>query len=127
MTFGDLLGSRILVVEDDYLQSITLALALEDQGSDVVGPCADIQSSLRALDASPIDAAILDIRLGRDLVYDVADRLSGRNVPFMFVTGYEPGYLPDRFRNVRCLQKPIDFEAMTAALAVTLAERVPGQ
>jgi hypothetical protein len=36
-----------------------------------------------------VDAAILDIRRGKELVFCLAGSLSGCKIPFMFVTGYD--------------------------------------
>jgi DNA-binding LytR/AlgR family response regulator len=54
------------------------------------------------------DAAILDINLGDGSVYRVAEILSARGVPFIFVTGYDSGSVDSRFQEVPVLQKPIE-------------------
>ncbi|MHC2303441.1 response regulator [Rhizobium mongolense] len=51
-----------------------------------------------------------------------ADRLRGRGIPFMFVTGYDGRDIPERFAEVRCLFRPVDLEEMAVALAITVAE-----
>ena len=52
------------------------------------------------------DAAILDVNLAGERVDPVADALSRRNVPFMFVTGYSTGALPAGFAGRPRLCKP---------------------
>ena len=54
------------------------------------------------------DAAILDINLGDGMAYPVAEILSARGVPFIFVTGFEADAMDDRFSKVPILQKPIE-------------------
>ena len=57
---------------------------------------------------SDFDAAVLDINLGDGLVYTVAEILSERGVPFVFVTGYDADSVDPRFAGVPILQKPIE-------------------
>ncbi|MBW9117659.1 response regulator [Rhizobium cauense] len=120
--FSELLSKRILVVEDDYMQSAELSLILELQGSDVVGPFPYLQDGLRAAENGNIDAAVLDVRLGDENVYQLADNLDMRKIPFIFVTGFSREKVPDRFIGVRCLQKPFDNNSMVMILAIAIAE-----
>jgi hypothetical protein len=55
-----------------------------------------------------VDAAILDVNLGGELIYPVADALAARGVPFVFVTGYGAESIDGRFAHVPILQKPIE-------------------
>jgi len=123
MMFSGLLNRRILVVEDDYLQASCLSVALELQGSDVVGPFPALQDGLEAVQRAEIDAAVLDVRLGDERVYHLADALNVKKIPFLFVTGYDRAEIPDRFSEVHCLQKPFDMDAVSVALAIALARK----
>jgi len=123
MQFTDLFSKRVLVVEDDYLQASDVALALEEQGSEVIGPYPGLESSLRNLEATTVDLAVLDIRLGScELVYDVADKLDQARIPFVFTSGGNPNDIPDRFSSVRCLLKPFSLGQLAAELALLVAE-----
>jgi two-component SAPR family response regulator len=51
---------------------------------------------------------VLDINLGAELIYPVADILTGQGVPFVFVTGYDEHSVDSRFADVPILQKPLD-------------------
>ena len=42
------------------------------------------------------------------MAYPVAEILSARGVPFVFLTGYEADTVDDRFSDVPILQKPIE-------------------
>ncbi|PZM14848.1 response regulator [Rhizobium tubonense] len=125
MIFGNLLGRRVLVVEDNYIQATELTLTLENQGSDVVGPFPNLEGGLMAVENAAIDAAVLDVRLGADRVFELADRLQNARVPFMFVTGYDKSEIPERFKDVSCLSKPVSRDAVAVALAVAVAQRAP--
>jgi len=75
MSFSDLVGRRVLVVEDDYDQAQELASAIEKHGGDVVGPYPDIEAAFLALQKAEVDAAVLDIRLAAEDVFPLADLL----------------------------------------------------
>ncbi|QFY61113.1 response regulator [Rhizobium grahamii] len=122
MMFSELLGRRVLVMEDDYLQASNLTVALEDHGSDVVGPFSDLQGGMSALSRGAVDVAILDIRLGTERVFELADRLAMLKIPFLFVTGYDGGEIPERFKTVQRLLKPVELDEMMVLLAVILSK-----
>lgn len=89
---------RVLVAEDDFLIADHISTALEQIGAVVVGPTPDLDHAFRRLAApSVVELAILDIRLGRELVFPVADALMNEGVPFVFFSGYEDSIIPARF------------------------------
>jgi len=55
---------------------------------------------------------VLDVNLGGDVVYPLADVLAADQVPFIFVTGYGADEIERRFANVPVLQKPIEPDAL---------------
>ena len=67
-------GKRILVVEDDYFAATELAGKLTAMGAEVAGPSPSLDGALELLDSSTdLAAALLDVRLGDDLVFPLAD------------------------------------------------------
>lgn len=116
MTDPQLAHKRVLVVEDDYLVAMDLVRALERAGAEVIGPAPAVDAALSALaDASP-DGAILDINLGGEMAFPVADALLERGVPFVFATGYDAQVIPPRFTHVKRCEKPMASEQICAAL-----------
>ena len=105
-------GNRIMVVEDETLVSMVVAEQLEELGFLVVGPYSTVEQAMTALKENSVDAAVLDVNLGGEPVYPVADALVAARVPFVFVTGYGAGVLERRFQHVPVLQKPIDATAL---------------
>ncbi len=101
-------GRRVLLVEDEALVALMIQDCLTECGHSVIGPISRASDALQAAKESDYDAAILDIDLGDGMAYPVADILSARGVPFVFVTGYEADAVDDRFGNVPVLQKPIE-------------------
>jgi PAS domain S-box-containing protein len=101
-------GRRVLLVEDEALVAMMIQECLTEWGHSVVGPIGRASEALVAAKESNFDAAILDINLGDGLAYPIAEVLSARGVPFVFVTGYEADTVDGRFSQVPILQKPIE-------------------
>ncbi|HVG48881.1 MAG TPA: response regulator [Rubellimicrobium sp.] len=100
---------RVLVVEDEYLLAEDLRRGLEDAGAEVLGPVPSVADALALLATeAPPDAAILDVNLGGEMVFPVADVLRERGVPFMFATGYDQWSLPQAYTDVPRCEKPFD-------------------
>lgn len=68
--------------------------------------------------------ALLDVNLGVETSFPIADRLIGMNIPFGFVTGYGDS-IPqgDTYAEIPVLQKPYTWESIEAFLAVVLRPR----
>ena len=105
-------GNRILLVEDEALVAMMMRDSLVELGFSVIGPFDRADEALTCAANEPLDAAILDVNLGGDLVYPVEDRLARRDVPFVFVTGYDAENIDTRYAHVPVLQKPIEREVL---------------
>lgn len=112
---------RVLVVEDEALIALDLETTLRRHGCEVVGPVGTVGEGCRLAAAGRIDAAVLDINLGREPVFPVADALAAAAVPFLFVTGYDAGVLPARHRHRPVALKPYRVRKLIDALANLLA------
>ena len=115
MSTGPLAGLRILIVEDDYYLAADGQQALEAAGGVIVGPVAKAEQALPLIDGG-IDCAVVDINLGRGPSYVVAAALAERGIPFLFATGYDAAAIPDLFRDVPSLEKPIEEAQLVAAV-----------
>ena len=120
---AELEGLRVLVVEDEFLVATLIEDMLESAGCVVSGPIPRVAEALDAMHDGAYDAAILDVNLAGERVDAVADALSQRNVPFMFVTGYSTGALPAGFAERPRLCKPFK----KADLLGTLSDLVNAQ
>ena len=105
---GVLAGLRILVVEDEPIVAWDLADALERQGCEVVGPAYDVAQAEKLSREQALDGAVLDVYLGDQKVFPVADILSEGPIPFCFVTGYGVSALRPDDLDHPVLQKPVD-------------------
>jgi CheY-like chemotaxis protein len=96
------------VVEDEALVAMVMCDMLHDLGYSVVGPFSNTAEAMAAAKNGRMDAAILDVNLGNELVYEFADALDRSAIPYIFVTGYSTEDVEGRFRNVPVLQKPVE-------------------
>lgn len=103
-------GNRILVVEDEAIVAMALTDLLHELGFKVVGPFGNLGDAAAATGTANFDAAILDVNLDGQMIYRVADVLSKRGVPFVFVTGYGPEGISSRFKHIPVIPKPIERE-----------------
>lgn len=103
---------RVMVVEDEALVALVLADQLAELGLSVVGPCSSVAEAKAVADEGDFEAAILDVNLGGELVYPVADLLSARGIPFVFVTGYGRESIDRRFADIPVLEKPVERESL---------------
>src|SRR5437868_1888828 len=102
-----LVGKRILLVEDDYIIAHDVARFLEQHGATTIGPAGTAAAALVLVGTEPLDGAVLDVNLHNEPVYPVADALISRDVPIVFVTGYDALLIePTYVRLPRC-EKPI--------------------
>ncbi len=112
------LRPSILVVEDEPLVSMQLVMMLEDLGYSVVGPSSSVSEGLEKVRSAAIDAALLDVTLGKELSIPIAEELVRMGVPFAFATGYSDGaMLPEHLRSIPRISKPYLDTDLTAVLS----------
>ena len=102
--------TRVLLVEDEALVAMMMSGFLEQLDCTVIGPCATCFEALSLLKENEIDVAILDVNLGGETVYPVADALARQGVPFAFATGYGRETIESRFAHMTTLEKPVGFD-----------------
>jgi PAS domain S-box-containing protein len=125
---ADLRGRRVLVVEDEAVIGAELALSLSQAGCRPVGPFATVKAAEAALEEEerPVDAAILDVNLGRSDSFSLAQGLMAAGVPVVVVTGYS--VLPSAWTDQNglsaglsaVLRKPVDPDELVAAIGRAL-------
>jgi CheY-like chemotaxis protein len=115
-------GRRILVVEDELVMALDLSDMVEKLGGAVVGPVGRLAQGVALAESEELAGAILDINLGGEKSFALADRLSARNVPIIFATGYDVTMLPERFADVPRLAKPFSALAVERAFRKIFAD-----
>ena len=117
---------RILVVEDEFFMAEELRDNLEAVGAFVIGPASSVERALALLkDEVAIDAALLDVNLGGEMAYPVAEALVARSVPFVFTSGYDESVLAEHYALMPRCQKPAEFSKIVGKLVSILPESSP--
>ncbi|TCV67358.1 response regulator [Neorhizobium sp. S3-V5DH] len=113
-------GIKVLVVEDEGFVALLIEDMLSDLGCEIVASVAELQEACAVAAAEEIDLAVLDVNLGGERSFPVAEVLLERGVPFIFSTGYGTAGLPEEFIGRPVLAKPFSAKALEATLAVAL-------
>jgi CheY-like chemotaxis protein len=117
ISITSLAGCRVLVVEDEMLVGMTIEDALVDAGCEVVGPVGQVEKALALLaEDARFDAAVMDMNLGGRSAGPVAEALAARAIPFLVLTGYGAGSLPEAVGAAPVLSKPTDPARLTRAV-----------
>jgi DNA-binding response OmpR family regulator len=111
-----LTGRRVLVAEDEVPVALDLQFMLTAAGCTVLGPAPQLATALRLAREEDLDAALLDVCLRGEFVFDAADALVARHVPFIFLTGYDSRILPERMRSRPICRKPCSTRQLLTTL-----------
>jgi CheY-like chemotaxis protein len=106
MTDTKLEGLRVLVVEDEMMVSMLIEDMLAELGCEVVGPASRLDEAMALAREAEVDCAVLDVNLGGQPIFPVADLLRERGRPFAFATGYGDAGLREADKGSPVLQKP---------------------
>lgn len=109
MKNSDLAGRRIMVVEDEFLLCLDICEQIELCDGIVVGPATSLAKGQALLQDNPHpEGAILNIRLGNDLVYPLADALMAAGVPIIFASSESKVSIPQEYESIPIIAKPVD-------------------
>jgi CheY-like chemotaxis protein len=99
-------GLRVLVVEDEMMVSMLIEDMLTDLGCTIIGPASRLDEALVLARETELDCAVLDVNLGGQPIFPLADLLREKGAPFAFATGYGDAGLRDVDKGAPVLQKP---------------------
>jgi len=100
------LPADVLIVEDDPLLRLDLEDTLARLGVKTVRSAASAAVALQMIAEREPDLALLDVGLVQENSFAIAERLAALGIPFVFVTGYGAGTVPDVFADRPRLTKP---------------------
>jgi CheY-like chemotaxis protein len=118
-------GKRVFVIEDEYLLACELEVELERKGFCVLGSAASEMSALAKMHGRDLDLIIADVTLrDRSSGIVAANRIRGaRDIPVIYLTAHSHMVAPLNVSSRDCvLPKPLDREAMFAAIESRLAQ-----
>lgn len=104
-----------LIAEDEAMIAMLLEDFLDLLGHKVAAMVGNVGDGLDAIARGGFDAAILDVNLGRDKCWPLADALRARGVPYVFATGGGDAF-PAEHAHVPALTKPYSMTALEAVL-----------
>ena len=96
---------------------------LTDLGCVVVGVAGTVAEGLAVVGSGGValDGAVLDVNVGGEKVFPVANALAARGVPFLFATGYGTAGVAAWYADTRVIAKPFRPRVLEDALAATFA------
>jgi CheY-like chemotaxis protein len=127
-TVMDVLSNRlpedVLVVEDDPIIAMDFEDTILGFGVKTVRTAGNVARALQLIEERAPDFALLDVGLGREKSFAIAERLEALGIPFAFITGYDGvAALTDAFAQRPRLPKPCTTDALEAALKNAMATR----
>ena len=124
---GMLRGSRILVVEDNYLLAEVICDFVTECGMQPIGPASGLETGLVHARETPLDGAILDINLDGRFCFPICNVLVQRGIPFCFLTGYSHlAMVPQQYRHAPLVSKPFEPEEMRNVIDMMLSGQFTG-
>jgi DNA-binding NtrC family response regulator len=117
-------SAGILIVEDEFVVAMDLAITLQAAGYTVLGPVSSVAQALELLQHWRPEAALLDVVLrGGERVTPVARVLAAMEVPFMLASAQDPEHLAQEevLTGAVNVGKPVDARALTQQLQEMLA------
>jgi two-component SAPR family response regulator len=116
---------RVLIVEDEIVVALFLEDVLAEHGYEVAGVVSHLDDAMTR--ETDYDIALLDVHINGRNVFDFADQLAQRGIPFVFATGYGERGIPERHRGSPVLQKPFQPHDLKRALDEIPASRREGE
>jgi len=120
-------GKSVLIVEDEAIIALDTKQVVEKAGAEHVFIARSVQEARALLQQNPkIDTVILDISLGSDPSFPLAESLLAAGISCIFSTGYPThSLIPEHLGTIPILTKPYAEGELLSALAEQMANR-PG-
>jgi CheY-like chemotaxis protein len=115
-----LVGKRVLIVEDESLVAMLIEGLLEECECSIIGPCNTFEKALELARTETFDLAVLDVNLRGTMVYPGADLLSERQIPFLFLSGYGDDAIPPGHDAWRVCAKPFKGDDLVKMMSAAL-------
>jgi DNA-binding response OmpR family regulator len=115
--------AKILIVEDELLIAMLLEDMVAGGGYGVMGPYSRAAPALRQLEDEMPAAAILDVNIQGGTSFPIADALTAKGLPFIFLTGRDYDTLPPPYSGCPTLKKPASRHELLSALSKMLGGR----
>ena len=113
---------RIMIVEDNALESLGISSCVKELGHDVVKTASSAATAIDFAVNNDLDCILMDINLSGDDGISIMNEIQkDKDIPFVFITGYSDTQTVERAAKL-CpygyLVKPVDINDIRTALAV---------
>jgi DNA-binding NtrC family response regulator len=116
---SNLAGRTILIVEDETLIALDLAMTLESEGARVISASVLVDALIKC-DTPGLSAVILDHKLRHDDTSAVCEKLEKLRIPFIIYSGYIE--LEGACGRAEIVPKPASPTALLVALSGVLTK-----
>jgi DNA-binding response OmpR family regulator len=113
-------GHDVLVIEDEEMIASVIEEMLLDLGCRMVWIAGSAKDAQAVLAQHRPHAVILDVNLGGDSGFQLAQWLVDAKIPFVFATGYGRHGLPEQWATRPIMQKPFKMDTLQAVLGALL-------
>ncbi|MCW5734076.1 MAG: GAF domain-containing protein [Enhydrobacter sp.] len=111
------LPKDVMIVEDNMIIALDAEEMVRRMGVPSVRTASSVAQAMATIDSRRPDFALLDINLGTETSFAVAERLAQMGVRFAFTTGYgEDIAFPPKLLGVPRVRKPYTGDALAAVL-----------
>jgi len=108
---------QCLVIEDDSIIRLDLEETLRGFGLKHVHGASTLEAAAQIIASSPIRFAVLDYNVGHSNTVAMAEALTARGVPALFLTAYGTSVeLPASLAHMQVLSKPFSADLLAEAL-----------
>ena len=102
---------RVLIVEDDPVVAMVVEDTLQGMGLEALVNLS-LVDALNELEASDIDAGLIDMGLRGESARPIVLALAARNIPFVVMSGSDQPELKAEFPQIRIVLKPLSVQAL---------------
>jgi CheY-like chemotaxis protein len=120
-----LADSIVLVVEDEGIIALDIVDTLQEAGCRQVHLAASVASATALIHQHSPHVAVLDVRLGRETSFPIADMLALMRTPFVFLTAERKEAFPEHHRDRPLIGKPHSAAGLVTAVVKALNPDAP--
>lgn len=114
------MSSKVLIVEDEPLVALDLETTLQEAGFESTELATSLPEAMDQIE-SAVDVVVLDANLNGVSSAPIAERLRGRQIPFVVVSGYTKSQLAGWLGDAPLLSKPVVATSLVAAISAAIA------
>ena len=109
--------SDVLLVEDNFIIAMDVESMLQEIGVEIIRTASSVTQALEMIAVQAPAFGLLDVNVGSEKSFQIADLLRELRVPFAFVTGYgDRNAFPAQFADTPIVRKPYTLDSLRDAL-----------